>query len=201
MRRYRIGRADTNDIVLADSTVSREHAELSELGGGRFRIKDLGSTYGVAIWQGQDWEKVTETELRHDTQLRIGEYQTTVADLLSETDKTVVRARAGEPPAPAPSEALDAENTVPPVTPRTPAPARTAPPEPPRPAPPRPAPPKAPRSAEPSQSATTPPQPAGPAFQFLRNLPPEKRTLVWLGVGFAGFLLISLITLILALVL
>jgi len=57
MRRYRIGRADTNDIVLADSTVSREHAELEELGGGRFRIKDLGSTYGIAIWQGQDWRR------------------------------------------------------------------------------------------------------------------------------------------------
>jgi hypothetical protein len=52
--------------------------------------------------------------------------------------------------------------------------------------------------------ATAPPRPAppaAPAFQFLRNLPSEKRTLVWLGAGFAGFLLIALITLILALVL
>jgi hypothetical protein len=35
----------------------------------------------------------------------------------------------------------------------------------------------------------------------LRDLPSEKRILLWLGVGFAGFLLISLITLILVLVL
>ena len=44
-------------------------------------------------------------------------------------------------------------------------------------------------------------QPAAPAFQFLRNLPPESRPLVWLGIGFAAFLLIALITLILALAL
>ena len=65
----------------------------------------------------------------------------------------------------------------------------------------RPAAPVAPRTAEPSHSTTAPPQPAGPAFQSLRNLPPEKRTLLWIGVGFAGFLLIALITLILALAL
>jgi hypothetical protein len=46
-----------------------------------------------------------------------------------------------------------------------------------------------------------PPRPAGPAFQFLRDLPPEKRPLVWLGAGLAAFLLIALITLILALAL
>jgi hypothetical protein len=31
-------------------------------------------------------------------------------------------------------------------------------------------------------------------------MPPEKRPLLWIGVGFAGFLFISLITLIIALV-
>lgn len=210
MTRYRIGRADTNDIVLSDATISREHAELVELGGGRFRLKDLGSSYGTSVFQGQDWEKVTEIEIRHDTQFRLGEFQTTAADLLRDTDKTVVRARAGE--ASAPSE---------PAPPQPPAPAKAAPPAPPRPAPPaspKPAPPTPPRaaapsegpaarseaSAAPSQGATAPPRPpapAGPSFAFLRDLPPEKRTLVWLGAGFGVFLLISLITLILALVL
>ena len=177
MSRYRIGRADTNDIVLDDASVSREHAELVELGGGRFQVKDLGSTYGVSIWQGEDWQKVTEAELRHDSQLRIGDHQTTVADLLRDTDRTVVRPHAPAPPA----------TTAPPAEAAAP----------PKPAPPRPA-------APPSAGATAPPRPAAPAapaFEFLRNLPPEKRILVWLGAGFAGFLLIALITLILALVL
>jgi len=193
MRRYRIGRAETNDIVLPEATVSREHADLVELGGGRFEIKDLGSTYGLSVRQGQDWAKVTETELRHDTQFRLGEYQTTVADLLRETDKTVVRAKASAP-------AAAPQPIAPPRPPAQPAaPSKTAPP-----APPKPAAPKPPRTASPTESGTTPPLPPAPnvsPFAFLGDLPPEKRTLVWLAAGFAGFLLISLITLILALVL
>jgi predicted component of type VI protein secretion system len=190
MRSYRIGRADTNDIVLADSTVSREHAELAEVGGGRFRIKDLGSTFGLAIWHEQDWQKVTECELRHDTQLRIGEYQTTVAELLRDTDQTVVRAKAREP--------AEANPPEPP-----PVPAEAAAPAPPKPAPPRPPPSSrtAPTEAGPAQAKPAPPHPSAPAFQFLRNLPPEKRILVWLGAGFAAFLFVSFITLILTLVL
>lgn len=222
MRRYRIGRADTNDIVLADPTVSREHAELTELGGGRFEIKDLGSTFGVSVWQGEDWAKVTASELRHDAQLRIGEVQTTIADLLRDTDKTVVRARASEAPPPpeqtapapagpspaertAPPQPPDAERTAPPSRP-PPAPPRPAPPKaaPPKPSAPRPAPPRPPGASAPSEGTAPPrpaPPPSAPPFQFLRDLPPEKRILLWLGVGFAGFLLISLITLILVLVL
>jgi predicted component of type VI protein secretion system len=171
MRSYRIGRADTNDIVLADSTVSREHAELAELGGGRFRIKDLGSTFGLAIRQGQDWEKVTEAELGHDAALRIGEFETTVAELLRDSDKTVVRAKASAPrtapaetaPPPAPkappperaappakgtpsaaeASAPSSEATSPPLRPPpTPAPSAPPKPVPPKPAPPRPAPPR-----------------------------------------------------------
>ncbi|HEY7611246.1 MAG TPA: FHA domain-containing protein [Alphaproteobacteria bacterium] len=212
MARYRIGRADTNDIVLSDATISREHAELVELGGGRFRLKDFGSSYGTSVFLGQDWEKVTEMEIRHDTQIRLGEFQTTAAELLRETDKTVVRARSDEAPAPsqpsAPSQPPAAAKTAPPAPPKPP---------PPKPPPPRPAAPSesgpslragpaAPSEASsaPSQGTTAPPRPPAPGaspLAFMRDLPPEKRTLVWLGTGFAAFLLVSLITLILALVL
>jgi FHA domain-containing protein len=221
MARYRIGRADTNDIVLSESSISREHAELVELGGGRFRLVDLGSSSGTSVWQGQDWEAVTEIEVRHDTPFRLGEFQTTAAELLHDTDKTVVRARSDEAPAapessvssqtaPArPPESALSSKTAParppaPVIVEAPAPSTPAPP---RPAPPRPAAPRPPspsQSGPPSGDATAPPRPAAPStpsFAFLRDLPPEKRTLVWLGAGFAVFLLISLITLILAIAL
>src|SRR5689334_6254699 len=94
MGRYRIGRADTNEVVLADPTVSREHAELVALDDGRFQVKDLGSTYGIAIRDGAEWRKVTEAELGADAPLRIGDYETTVGDLLRDSDRTVVRPRA-----------------------------------------------------------------------------------------------------------
>ena len=167
MRRYRIGRAETNDVVLPEATVSREHAELTELGGGRFSIKDLGSTYGTSIRRGQDWDKIGEAELQHDTPLRLGEYQTTVAGLLRDTDRTMVHAKA---PAPAP------------------------------PSPPKP---RAPQSAPAAKSApaagsAAPPRPAAPALPW-RDLPPEKRTLMWLLVGLGAFLLVSLITLVVVL--
>ena len=221
MARYRIGRADTNDIVLSESSISREHAELVELGGGRFRLVDLGSSSGTSVWQGQDWETVTEIEVRHDTPFRLGEFQTTAAELLRETDKTVVRARSDA--APAVPESSVSSQTAPARPPETALSSKTAParpsapvkaeapapstPAPPRPAAPRPAAPRPPspsHSGAPSAGAAEPPRPAAPAtppFAFLRDLPPEKRTLVWLGAGFGVFLLISLITLILAIAL
>jgi len=201
MRSYRIGRADTNDIVLTDSTVSREHAELAELGGGRFRIKDLGSTFGLAIRQGQDWEKVTEAELGHDTALRIGEFETTAGELLRDSDKTVVRAKASAPrtappetaPPPVPKAAPPAERTAPPAgraappAEGTPPPAEaTAPPSdatspplrpPPAPtpsAPPKPVPPKPapPRPAPPRPAPARAPAPAGDATTPPQPAPP-----------------------------
>jgi ABC-type multidrug transport system ATPase subunit len=48
VRTLRIGRADDNDIVLADLSVSRYHAQLRNL-GGRYEIVDLGSHNGTFL--------------------------------------------------------------------------------------------------------------------------------------------------------
>ena len=44
-----IGRADDNDVVIADLQVSRRHAELRRLGGGRFQLTDIGSHNGTFV--------------------------------------------------------------------------------------------------------------------------------------------------------
>ena len=42
-RALRIGRADDSNVVIRDLQVSRRHAELRGLGGGRFQLTDTGS--------------------------------------------------------------------------------------------------------------------------------------------------------------
>jgi ABC-type multidrug transport system ATPase subunit len=44
-----IGRAGDADVVLADLRVSRRHAELVRLGGGRFQLTDAGSQNGTYV--------------------------------------------------------------------------------------------------------------------------------------------------------
>jgi ABC-type multidrug transport system ATPase subunit len=45
----RIGRAPGNEIVVPDPSVSAVHAELRDVGGGRYELFDLGSKYGTFI--------------------------------------------------------------------------------------------------------------------------------------------------------
>ncbi|HTR95878.1 MAG TPA: ATP-binding cassette domain-containing protein [Trebonia sp.] len=48
-RVLRIGRAPANDVVIPDLSVSWEHAELHDLGDGRYAIIDLGSHNGTYV--------------------------------------------------------------------------------------------------------------------------------------------------------
>jgi hypothetical protein len=145
MRRLRIGRSETNEIVIPDASVSRQHAEAVELGGGRFALTDLGSTFGTHAWLEQNWVAAKSTEIDADTVIRFGEFRTTLRDVLSEADRMALGlTRSSTPPAPAPSAAQPGPVQSPLL--RTAEPA-TAPQPPPRttaqeaaPAPPRPEP-------------------------------------------------------------
>jgi ABC-type multidrug transport system ATPase subunit len=59
-----IGRSDDNDVVIRDLRVSRHHAELRGLGGGRFQLTDVGSNNGTFV-NGQriTSEVVTEADV------------------------------------------------------------------------------------------------------------------------------------------
>src|SRR5689334_16523083 len=63
----RIGRAETNGVVVNDDVVSAEHVELRKVGDG-WEIVDLGSTNGTYI----DGERVTRVVLGPRTAVRLG---------------------------------------------------------------------------------------------------------------------------------
>ena len=64
----RIGRADDNDVVLADLRASRRHAELRRSPGGRYEIADLGSANGTFL----NGQRVTEGAVTEADVIGIG---------------------------------------------------------------------------------------------------------------------------------
>lgn len=58
--RVRVGRGRSNELVLQDPSVSRDHAELAPPSGAQgWRVRDLGSTNGVSV----NGERVTDRPL------------------------------------------------------------------------------------------------------------------------------------------
>jgi pSer/pThr/pTyr-binding forkhead associated (FHA) protein len=64
----KIGRATDNDIVLADSSVSRHHAAI-ESANGSFRLRDLGSQNGTFV----RGARVSEAPLNNGDPVRVGD--------------------------------------------------------------------------------------------------------------------------------
>jgi hypothetical protein len=63
-----IGRAQGNDIVLADANASRIHARLSQDATGRWKVVDMGSTNGILL----NGKSVQSALLRDGDELTIG---------------------------------------------------------------------------------------------------------------------------------
>lgn len=70
-KRIRIGRDDTNDWVLTDPNVSRNHAEILQNSGGHFEIVDLRSMNGTYV----NGQKVKREPLRTGDTIRIGQVE------------------------------------------------------------------------------------------------------------------------------
>ena len=64
---FEIGRRETNDLRLAGSEVSRDHAEIT-IDGNRFTLHDRNSRYGTYV----NGEQVTERVLAHGDKVRLG---------------------------------------------------------------------------------------------------------------------------------
>ncbi len=62
-----IGRRSGSDVHVMDTEVSREHAEIAQV-GGRFLVRDRGSRYGTFV----NGSAVTEVALAHGDRIRLG---------------------------------------------------------------------------------------------------------------------------------
>jgi len=65
---FEIGRRETNDLRLAGSEVSRDHAEIVLDPSGTFILKDRASRYGTYV----NGDQVTERPLSHGDRIRLG---------------------------------------------------------------------------------------------------------------------------------
>ncbi len=82
MPTYRIGRRTDNDIVIDEPSISRRHAELFDVGDGTYRLRDLESRMGTLVRGPDGWNPVDLIEVDAKTPIRLGNYRTTVAELL-----------------------------------------------------------------------------------------------------------------------
>ncbi len=109
MKNYSIGHGEENDVVIHDRLVSRNHAELSVDGEGKFRLIDLNSTNGTFIRDGEEWVQIYEAYIAEDEQIMFGSTATTVTALLAkrtiEPDGTLTDAAADEKASGTPAKA------------------------------------------------------------------------------------------------
>ena len=101
-RVYRVGRDQTNDIVIEHGSVSRHHCELRLDDDGAVLIVDLNSMNGTAVRQNGAWEHIEKATVERDERILLGEIVTTVAALLMRAPKAARPAAAAAAPAPGP---------------------------------------------------------------------------------------------------
>ena len=86
-RKYTIGRAPTCDIVLADESVSRVHAELEFLVDGKLLVTDCRSTQGTVLLRvGGAQINVRQELVSPQDALRFGSVTMPVRELLRALD-------------------------------------------------------------------------------------------------------------------
>lgn len=81
-----VGRSRTNDIRLADRSVSRRHAELTLADDGRIYITDCASRFGTHVRSRTGWRGIRQEFVDIDDMLRLGDCEVPVRELLALAD-------------------------------------------------------------------------------------------------------------------
>ena len=85
--KLRIGRSASSDIVIADNTVSRNHAEIAMYPDGRIFLRDTASTQGTYVIDLDGSPKrINESWITFRTTVKFGKVQIKISDLLAGYD-------------------------------------------------------------------------------------------------------------------
>ena len=74
---YVVGREQGCDIRLDDASVSRRHAEIVPLSGGRLHVTDRATINGTFLRDGDDWRAIRQAILEPTDRIRFGDCQMT----------------------------------------------------------------------------------------------------------------------------
>src|ERR1700689_4127386 len=94
MKSFSIGRSRECDVIIAEPSVSRHHAEIIVNSAADFVLIDCESKFGTFLRRDGGWRPVSSTGVAIDDQVRLGHHETTVRTLV-----TAVLARMREPAA------------------------------------------------------------------------------------------------------
>jgi pSer/pThr/pTyr-binding forkhead associated (FHA) protein len=89
LRSYSVGRDAAADIPIADTSVSRLHAQIRDAGGGKLSVTDRGSSNGTFVVKDGVARAIQSEQVGEGETVRFGTVDIAVADLLE-----ILRARA-----------------------------------------------------------------------------------------------------------
>jgi pSer/pThr/pTyr-binding forkhead associated (FHA) protein len=93
MKSFTVGRARVCDIVIADETVSRTHARLTDHQDGTCKFADCNSSGGSYLFDGNRYVRLEKAVISLDDQICLGQFRTTPRRLLDVVAKNSPNAR------------------------------------------------------------------------------------------------------------
>jgi len=82
MKSFTVGRARVCDIVIADETVSRMHARITDCGDGTCKFADCNSSGGSYLLDGERYVRLEKAVISLGDQICLGQFRTTPRRLL-----------------------------------------------------------------------------------------------------------------------
>ena len=82
MKKYTIGRSQNCDIVIADESVGRIHAEITFMEDGKLFLQDCKSLNGTALLSSDKYKRINQEYITPQDKVSFGRFKITVKELL-----------------------------------------------------------------------------------------------------------------------